>query len=229
MTRRLTAPTPGSKAGAVVCLVAVGLVMSACGGSSRNLSQVAVVSSSAPTMTSPQTAPTTMAGAEGVVVTDASGATFRVELAPMTSTPYVDADTFLWSAAPGQQFLRDIVTVTNPTTAPESLSAFDDLVSGHALDLEFTLSADNAATTGYSSDCGADADFPSSVCPFSFGQGVTVDLDSANHGDRSVVQFAPGASAQITVSYGPILMAVQPAMVGVYFDNGQAAAVLLPS
>lgn len=147
----------------------------------------------------------------------------------MTSTPYVDADTFLWSAAPGQQFLRDTLTVTNPSATAESLAAFDDLVSGHSTDLEFAMSAADAAATGYSSDCGADPDFPIAVCPITFGQGVTVDLDSANNGDRSAVELASDASAQITVSYGPILMDVQPAMVGVYFDSGHATAVSLPS
>jgi hypothetical protein len=107
----------------------------------------------------------------------------------------------------------------------ESLSDFDDLESGLAADVQFAMSATNAAKLGYSSDCGVDPTFPPSLCPISFGQGLTVDSDSANHDDRSVVPIAPGASTQITLSYGPVLDDVSPNLVSVYFTDGQAPPV----
>ena len=51
----------------------------------------------------------------------------------MTSALYVDADSFLWSSAPGQNFLTATLTVTNASsTNIENVSDFDDLTSGLA-------------------------------------------------------------------------------------------------
>jgi hypothetical protein len=161
-----------------------------------------------------------------VAVSDGTGARFVVQAAPMVLPPYATVDTFMWSAAPGQDFLVDTLTVTNPPgQTAESLTDFDDLESGLADDVQFVMSAANAAQLGYSSDCGVDPTFPSSLCPISFGQGLTVDGDSANHDDRSVVSLAPGAKTQITLSYGPVLDDVAPNLVSVYFDDGQGPPV----
>jgi hypothetical protein len=155
-----------------------------------------------------------------VSVSDGTGARFVVTAMPMVLPPYATVDSFMWSAAPGQDFLVDTLTVTNPPgDATESLTDFDDLETGLADDVQFVLSATNAARLGYSSDCGVDPAFVPSLCPISLGQGLTVDTDSANHDDRSVVALAPGASAQITFSYGPVLDDVAPNLVSVYFDG----------
>jgi hypothetical protein len=144
----------------------------------------------------------------------------------MMSPPYVVVDTFLWSAAPAHEFLQETLTVTNPPGgAVQDLSDFDDLSSGLSKDVDFVMSAANAAISGYSSDCGADPAYPPSLCPISLGQGLTVDTDSANHEDRSVVPLSPGSSAQITLSYGPIMASVKPTMVAVYFDGGKSMPV----
>ncbi len=144
----------------------------------------------------------------------------------MTSVLYVDANSFLWSSAPGQVFLTATLTVTNASgTKAENLSDFDDLTSGLASDVDFVVSASDAATVGYASDCGIDARYPASLCPISLGQGLTVDSDSADHADRSVVPLSPRSSTQITLSYGPVLASFKPSMVAVYFDNGRAPPV----
>ncbi len=144
----------------------------------------------------------------------------------MTSVLYVDANTFLWSSAPGQEFLTATLTVTNASSANiENLSDFDDLTSGLARDVDFVVSATDAATIGYSSDCGVDPGYPSSLCPISFGQGLTVDSDSANHADRSEVPLPAGAGTQIVLSYGPVLASLRPSMVAVYFDTGESQPV----
>ncbi len=144
----------------------------------------------------------------------------------MMWSPYVNVDGFLYSAAPGQNFLADTLTVTNPPGGEtEDLSDFDDLSSGLANDVDFVMSATDAAMLGFSSDCGVDSAYPPSLCPISLGQGLTVDTDSANHDDRSVVPLSPGASTQITLSYGPVIGTVKPSMVAVYFDNGRSMPV----
>jgi hypothetical protein len=129
-------------------------------------------------------------------------------------------NSFVWSAAPGQTFLVDMLTVKNPTTTIETLSDFDDLTSGLAPDVAFVMDASDAAPLGYSSDCGIDPAFPPPLCTISFGQGLTVDVDSADHDNRSAVMLPPGSTAQITLSYGPVLTSVAPTMVSVYFDGG---------
>ena len=87
------------------------------------------------------------------------------------------------------------------------------------------MSAAKAAAVGYSSDCGVEPRYSPSLCPISLGQGLTVDSDSADHDDRSVVPLPPGASTQITLSYGPVLAGFEPTLVAVYFDNGQSPPV----
>ena len=85
------------------------------------------------------------------------------------------------------------------------------------------MSASNAAALGYSADCGIDPAYPPSLCPISYGQGLTVDADSADHDNRGAVMLLPGSTAQITLSYGPVLDSVTPTMVSVYFDGGTSA------
>ena len=85
------------------------------------------------------------------------------------------------------------------------------------------MNAPNASPLGYSADCGIDPAYPSPLCTISFGQGLTVDLDSADHDNRSAVMLSPGSTAQITLSYGPVLDNVAPTMVSVYFDGGVSA------
>jgi hypothetical protein len=129
-------------------------------------------------------------------------------------------DSFLWSAAPGQTFLVDTLTVKNATAGIETLSDFDDLTSGLADNVAFVMNAANAASLGYSSDCGVDPAYPPPLCTISFGQGLTVDDDSADHDDRSAVMLSPGSTAHVTLSYGPVLANVLPTTVSVYFDGG---------
>jgi hypothetical protein len=227
MTGLMARPRRRPVAIAIMCLSCIALGASSCsitaGADPTAARASASTSSSSPPPPTPLTASTV---AQGQVVTDAGGARFVVEATPVMSAPYIVANSFLWSAAPGQDFLRATVTVTNPSASEaESLSDFDDLASGLATDVDFVMSSSDATTSGYVLDCGVDPAYPTSLCPISFGQGVTVDSDSANPDDRSVVTLGPGASAQIIVSYGPILASVQPATVDVYFDGGSGAPV----
>lgn len=213
--------------GAVVlasCMVSIAVIVAGCGGQSGPASTSAPGAGQS-TLTSPSPS-TSATNAAPVAVSDGTGARFDVQATPLILPPYATVDAFMWSAAPGQDFLVDTLTVTNPPgDTTESLTDFDDLESGLADDLQFVMSATNAAKLGYSTDCAVDPTFPPSLCPISLGQGLTVDTDSANHDDRSVVLLAPGASTQITLSYGPVLDDVTPDLVSVYFDDGQAPPV----
>jgi hypothetical protein len=134
-------------------------------------------------------------------------------------------NSFLWSAAPGQYFLVDALSVKNPTVLVESLVDFDDVTSGLADDVAFVMTATDADPLGYAPDCGIDPLYPAPSCTISYGQGLTVDSDSADHDNRSAVTLAPGATAQITLSYGPVPDAVAPAKVSVFFDGGTPTPV----
>lgn len=159
-------------------------------------------------------------------MSDGDGSTFLVKASPVVSALYVNVSSFLWSAAPGQVFLTDALTVTNPSGGHvENLSDFDDLSSGLADSVDFVMSASNAAMAGDSSACGARHVYPPSLCPISLGQGLTVDTDTANHDDRAVVQLPPGSSTQIVLSYGPVAASLQPATVSAYFDDAQSTPV----
>ncbi len=205
-------------------MVSIAVMVAGCGGQSGPASTSAPgAGQPPPTSPSPTTSTT---NAVPVAVSDGTGARFVVKDTPLVLPPYATVDSFMWSSAPGQDFLVDTMTVTNPPgDTTESLTDFDDLESGLADDVQFVMSAANAAKLGYSSDCGVDPTFPPSLCPISLGQGLTVDSDSVNHDDRSVVSLAPGASTQITLSYGPVLDDVTPNLVSVYFDDGQAPPV----
>jgi hypothetical protein len=213
---------------AVACLVAVSVTAASCGGSPGN-TPGSVQATSPPTTSSAPSGPSTSSTIlQSVAVSDSGGSNFLVEAAPMMWSPYVNVDGFLYSAAPRQNFLADTLTVTNPSGGEtENLSDFDDLSSGLANDIDFVMNVSDAAMLGFSSDCGVDPAYPPSLCPISLGQGLTVDSDSANHDDRSVVPLSPGASTQITLSYGPVVGNVKPNMVAAYFDNGRSMPVEL--
>jgi hypothetical protein len=161
-----------------------------------------------------------------VAVSDAGGSLFLVKASPVTSSLYVNLNAFLWSSAPGQDFLTDTLTVTNSSASHvENLSDFHDLASGLGPHVDFVVSATDAATMGYSADCGVNPSFPSSLCPISLGGGLTVDSDSASHNGSSAVTLSPGSSAQIALSYGPVMTSITAAKVALYFDNGQSKPV----
>ena len=155
-----------------------------------------------------------------VAVSDVGGSRFEVSASPVVASIVVAVNSFQWSAAPGQEFLVDNLTVKNPTAGVETLSDFDDLTSGLADDVAFVMSAADARPLGYSSDCGIDPAYPSSLCTISFGQGLTVESDSIDQANRSAVELPPGSTAQIAVSYGPVSDSVMAAKVSVYFDGG---------
>ena len=67
-----------------------------------------------------------------MAVSDSGGSRFEVSATPVEASLAVNVDSFLWSAAPGQAFLIDTLTVKNPTAGIETLSDFDDLTSGLA-------------------------------------------------------------------------------------------------
>ena len=197
-------PAPGRVFTAAFLLVAA-VVLAACQG-------VAVPSASrTPTdrpgwPSSPVDAETSSASPPPVIVSDVRGSTFDVSASPVIVTIAITVNSFVLSAAPGQQFLADTLTIKNPTGAAEPLSDFDDLTSGLADDVSFVMSSTNAASLGYLSDCGIDPVYPTAVCPISYGQGLTVDSDSVDHDDGAAsLALAPGDSAQITLSYGPVL------------------------
>jgi len=153
--------------------------------------------------------------------------TFVVTAQPVASAIVVTANSFLWSAAPGQTFLVDNVTVQNPTSNPEPLSGFDDPASGLATDLDFVMPATDAGASGFSSDCGADPGYPADVCPITFGEGLVVDSNSAAHAGTADETLAPGSSAQISVSYGPVSGTVPAGKVSLSFHHGATAPAAL--
>jgi hypothetical protein len=203
-----------------IFLLAVPTALAACGGAEH--SAVSTSTASVATAPSPPGALTSSA-TPPVVVSSGDGSTFEVSASPVTAALVVIVNSFLWSAAPGQDFLVDSLTVKNPTAGFETLSDFDDLTSGLSDDVAFVMSATDAAPLGYASDCGIDPAYLGPLCPISFGQGLTVDADSADHGGSSAAVLSPGSTAQITLSYGPVLASVMPTMVSVYFDGGVAA------
>jgi hypothetical protein len=144
---------------------------------------------------------------------------------PISFTVAVTVNSFVWSAAPGQGFLVDSVTVENPTQNAESMSNLADLTSGLSTDLAFVVNASNAATLGYSSYCNLDPAYPPALCPISFGQGLTVDSGTANRANQTAGILQPGARVQISLSYGPVMSDVLPAVVSVYFHAGSSMAV----
>jgi hypothetical protein len=203
-------------------LLAVPTALAACGTDTANsaVSRSAAGSSTTP---APPGGLTSSTEQPPVAVSDSGGSSFEVSASPVEASLVVNVNSFLWSAAPGQNFLVDTLTVKNPTAGIETLSDFDDLTSGLAKDVAFVMNASNAAPLGYSSDCGIDPSYPPPLCTISFGQGLTVDDDSADHDNRSAVTLSPGSTAQITLSYGPVLASVAPTMVSVYFDGGVSA------
>jgi len=227
--RRVDETNPVRRPGTIAragLLLAGAMALAACDGGSAqpSLSARAPSASTNPSVTGGLTSSAT-GGA--VTVSDGAGARFVVNASPVEVSIAVTVNSFLWSAAPGQDFLVDNLTVKNPTAGVETLSDFDDLTSGLADDVAFAMSASDAASLGYSSDCAVDSAYPGSLCPISFGQGLTVDSDSADHDDRSAVVLSPGSTAQITLSYGPVLASVTPPMISVYFDGGISAPTML--
>ena len=203
---------------AAVCLLAFLAAPAASGGRAADIAVPAPAPSGSktPSLTGVLTSSATSA----VAVSDSGGSVFEVSASPVVASLAITVNSFLWSAAPGQDFLVDNLIVANPTTRVESLSEFDDLTSGLSQDVAFVLRATDAAPLGYSSECGVNPAYPGPLCTISFGQGLTVDSDSADHDSRSAVMLSPGATAQIALSYGPVLANVLPRMVSVYFDGG---------
>ena len=158
------------------------------------------------------------------VVSDGTS-TFVVTASAVSSSIVVTANSMVWSASPGQAFLVDNLTVQNPTSSPENLGAFDDPTSGLATDVDFAMSAADATTFGFASDCAADAGYPPDLCPISFAQGLTVDSNSAAQQGTPSETLAPGASARISVSYGPVSIKIPAGRVAVDFHTGAAAPV----
>lgn len=209
---------------AVACfLVMAALALAACQGDV--VTSAAGASTSRPSdPSSPADSGTSSATASAVIVSDSTGSTFDVSASPVIVTVAVTVNSFVWSAAPGQEFLADTLTVKNPTGTVEPLSDFDDLTSGLASDVAFVMSSTNASSSGFLLDCGIDPLYPATVCPVSYGQGLTVDSDSADHDDGSAsLSLAPGSTAQITLSYGPVLDSLTATMVSSYFDGGVGA------
>jgi len=211
---------------AATLLLTASAVAAGCGGSAARSGSSAPATNPPTTSPSKSSSSTSAPIARSVAVSDGAGSTFLVNATPVTSALYVNVNSFLWSAAPGQDFLTATLTVTNPSGGhAENLSDFDNVSSGLADDVDFVMSAADAATAGDSSACGVRQVYPPSLCPISLGQGLTVDSDSANHDNRPATQLAPGSRTQITLSYGPVAATLQPATVTVYFDDGQSMPV----
>jgi hypothetical protein len=207
------------RASVAAFLLAVPTALAACGTGTAN-SAVSRLAAGSSTTSAPPGGLTSSTALPPVAVSDSGGSTFEVSASPVEASLVVNVNSFLWSAAPGQDFLVDTLTVKNPTGGTETLSDFDDLTSGLAQDVTFVMNASIATPLGYSSDCGIDPSYPPPLCAISFGQGLTVDEDSVDHDNRSAVTLSPGSTAQITLSYGPVLASVAPAMVSVYFEGG---------
>ena len=165
--------------------------------------------------------------AAGVAVTDSAGARFTVTAKGVHEIPVVTVHGALWSAAPGQTFLQAQLQVVNPTSAPEALAAFDDPSSGLAPAVDFVTDPAHATGAGDGDQCGADPSYPATLCPISFPQRLTVDDDSADAGGSAVV-LAPGATAQLTYSYGPVPSDVAAAPYTIWFAGGPPPVELTP-
>ena len=170
-------------------------------------------------------APATAAGARAV--TDTAGDRFVVTSTAARQLPVVTVHGALESAAPGHDFLEAELQVTNPTAAPEPIGPFDDPTTGLAGGVDFVMGGADAARLGYGADCGADPAYPATACPISFPQRLTVDADSADTGGPAVV-LAPGATAMITCSYGPLPAAVAASAIAVWFAGAPAPVDLTP-
>jgi hypothetical protein len=210
-----------ARAAVAAVLMAVPSALAACGTGTPDTA-VSRSGASSSTTPAPPDGLTSSAPLPPVAVSDGEGSTFEVSASPVEATPVINVNSFVWSAAPGQDFLVDTLTVKNLTAQVEPLADFDDLTSGLADDVTFVMNTSNATPLGYSSDCGIDAAYPPPLCTISFGQGLTVDDDSADHDNRSAVVLPPASTAQITLSYGPVLDNVTATMVAAYFDGGVA-------
>lgn len=170
---------------------------------------------------------TTADAAGGVTLTDSAGDRFTVTATAVQQLPVVTVHGALWSAAPGQAFLQAQIQVTNPTTRPEALASFDDPSSGLAPALDFVTNPSDATRVGDRADCGADPAYPSTLCPVSFPQRLTVDDDSADTAGATVV-LPPGATARLSCSYGPVPAGVAAASFSVWFAGPPLAVDLTP-
>jgi hypothetical protein len=213
-----------ARAALAAFLMASSAALAACGTATTNSHVSRVEASSSATPARPGVL-TSSAALPPVAVSDSGRSTFEVSASPVEAASVINVHSFVWSSAPGQTFLVDTLTVKNPTAQIETLSDFHDLTSGLAPDVTFVMNASNAASLGYSDDCGIDPAYPAPLCSISFGQGLTVDNDSADHDNRSPVVLSPGSTAQITLSYGPVLDSVTATVVSVYFDGGVSAPV----
>ena len=208
--------------------VAVGLLPAAAGCSGAAVGAgPAAARTGNPEGAAGQPAAATATASGGLSVTDAAGNRFTVTAAAVRPLPVVTVHGALWSAAPGQAFVEAAVQVTNPTSAPEPLAAFDDPASGLAPAVDFTTDPADAARVGDGADCGADPAYPATVCPVSFPERLTVDDDSADTGGASVV-LAPGVTARLTYSYGPVPAAVSAAPLAVWFAGSPGPVDLTP-
>ena len=152
---------------------------------------------------------------------------FVFRASQVTQSVVVATDAGIWSSAPGQAFLIDTLTIENPTARTESLSDFVNAATGLSNTFAFVLKAANAANAGYSSDCTVDPAYSPTLCPISFGQGLTVVSDSASKSIQIANELTPGTSVQLELSYGPVLSSILPADVSVYFHSGTTAPVEL--
>jgi hypothetical protein len=157
-------------------------------------------------------------------LTDVDGRRFVVRATVLPSPLALIIQGWLRSASPGHDFLQESVIVTNPSDAAEPLLEFDDPATGLADGLEFVMDATDASKSGYETDCGVDAGYPAQLCPISFPQGVVVDSDSAYMG-AAAVTLAPGASAHIVYSFGPVMSSLDRSEISLFFSPGSSGPV----
>ena len=159
-----------------------------------------------------------------ITVTDAEGRRFVVRATVLPSPLALVIQGWIRSASPGHDFLNEAISVTNPTGVAESLQAFDDPTTGLGGGLQFVMDAVDASQFAYEADCGVDPAYPAQLCPISFPQGVVVDSDSAYTGGAAVT-LAPGASAQIVYSFGPVLSLLNRSEISLFFSPGSSEPV----
>jgi len=177
------------------------------------------------TSTTTTVAPTTTTSTvPAITVTDADGRRFVVRATLLPSPSALVIQGWLRSASPGHDFLNESMSVTNPTDVAESLQDFDDPTTGLADGLQFVMDAVDASQSGYEADCGVDPGYPAQLCPISFPQGVVVDSDSA-YTSSAAVTLAPGASAQIMYSFGPVLSSLDRLEISLFFMPGSSGPV----
>lgn len=209
------------------------LTLSACSSGSSSSTTTASSVQSTSSSTSHSASTTSSPAGKGVAVTDTTGNQYKLNAGLVVRTTEVtDAEGDTQTAPSGQAYLTTTITVTNPTSSPESVGDFDfnQASTRLAQDLQLTINSTDASSFGVDpSSCGQGG-LPANLCPVSSGGAVFVDSDSATIAVDNARGVGPGSSIRITLTAGPVSQSIEAGDVMVYFTGGPTSAqpVLIP-